>query len=862
MSLPSNAGDAASVDLDELRRRLADVTAERDALSVENQRQRRLLDTLPIKVFLKDKDSRFLLVNEAFAAELGVSAAEVVGKSDLDFYPRPIAENYRADDRWVMRQKGPVTTIVRQSIGGHDVWVEVIKAAVFDDAGRPAGVLGLLADVTERKEAQEALENERYLLASLMDNIPDSVYFKDAASRFIRINKALAARIGLRETSQAIGKTDFDFFSKEHAEKAFLDEQRVLSSGRPLTNREEKEVLPDGRVRWVLTTKMPLRDPAGRIIGTFGVSHDITQRKWAEEEIVRQKGILQSVLDSISDGVAVADESGRLVLFNPAAAWILGSDATGERAGPPSRWSERFGLFLPDDSGPFPTERLPLVRAMAGESVDGEEMLVRRPGRTQPVFISVDARPLRDASGRVKGAVAAFRDVTLRKASEEALRRSEERYRELFENANDVVYTHTLTGQITSFNKAGETITGYTREEARELNVTDLVAPEYRARALAMTERKLAGLGSTTYEIEILAKDGRRVLLEVSTRLIHEGGKPVGVQGIARDVTERKRNQEALERQAALLARQAEELERRNQELSEAYAELKEAESQLIQSEKFAAVGQLVAGLAHEINNPAAFVLTNLSVIERDLEDLRPYWDACRALEEWATRSQPDMAEPLRRLRVDRGLEDALAEVPAMLDSAKRGMNRIRELVANLRAYSRIEFRGEYVLGDLVEGLKATLVLIAPSVPKGVRIEHEPAELPLVECNLGQINQVFMNLIVNAVQAVGGEGSVRIETAREGDGVLVRIRDTGEGIPVGIRSRIFDPFFTTKEVGKGTGLGLSISRRIIDAHGGTIEFDSQEGKGTEFRVWLPLRQARSAGAASEGDEVHLAGGAS
>lgn len=818
------------------------------ALTARQEAYRRLLDSLPLKVYYKDRELRFLLVNKAFATELGVAPEDVIGKTDFDFHPKHLAEHYRADDQWVMKYARPVTSVVRYEGQGGETIVEVTKAAVMDELGRPSGVVGIFSDVTERVRAEDELRHERFLLSSMMDHGDDHIYFKDAASRFVRVNQAMARWLRVREPDDVVGKTDFDFFAREHAEAAFRDEQEILSTGRSIVSREEKETWPDGRVTWVLTSKMPLRDPAGRIMGTFGVSRDITNRKMVEVEFHRQRRILQSVLDSIADSVVVIDADGLLILFNPAARRLFRLG----REEPAPGWRQdlagRVAFMASDGSRELPANELPLARALRGEDVDGAELLLHWSAGGTDSRVSVDARPLRDEGGDIVGAVAAMHDVTAQRMAEIALRRSEERYRELFENANDVIYTHDLTGRLTSFNKAGERVTGYHRDEAARLALADLVAPEYLQLAKTMLARKIKGIPTTTYEIEIITKDNRRVPLEVSTRIIYDGGQPIGVQGIARDITEPKRNREALRLQAELL-------EKQNAELSKAYAELKEAEAQLIHSEKMAAVGQLVAGLAHEINNPAAFVVTNLTVIEQDLADVMEFASSCRKLAEVATRDAslaeqaPTLASELRsaadeveRIAREGDLDETFREIPEMLDAAKRGMGRIRELVANLRSYSRIDVRGDVALADLNEGLRATLTLVAPIVPKGVAIDFRPGEFPLIDCNLGQINQVFMNLIVNAVHAVGARGTVTISAEQTDGGVTVSVADTGPGIPLAIRGRIFDPFFTTKPVGQGTGLGLSIARRIIESHQGRISFETEEGRGTTFRVWLPTRR--------------------
>ena len=159
---------------------------------------------------------------------------------------------------------------------GHETWVITSKMPLRDKKGTIVGTFGVSHDITERKRAEETLAQEQSLLRSLMENIPDHIYFKDISSRFIRINKALAGRFGLSDATQAAGKTDFDFFAKEHAQPALESEKKIMKAGQPLVGLEEKETWPDGRETWVSTTKMPLRDSKGQVIGTFGISRDIT----------------------------------------------------------------------------------------------------------------------------------------------------------------------------------------------------------------------------------------------------------------------------------------------------------------------------------------------------------------------------------------------------------------------------------------------------------------------------------------------------------------------------------------------------------------------------------------------------------
>jgi len=261
----------------------------------------------------------------------------------------------------------------------------------------------------------------------------------------------------------------------------------------------------------------------------------------------------------------------------------------------------------------------------------------------------------------------------------------------------------------------------------------------------------------------------------------------------------------------------AEELVQANQNLQQANQKLKETQAQLIQNEKMASLGQLVAGIAHEINNPLAFVMNNLFIVENGMDFLGP-------------ELEPHLGETsLNRLR----------KVRTRLEEMKEGLERVKELVLDLRTFSRLD-EGEFQTMDVLETIDAVLLLLKHKMNGRIRVEkHLIAERQLY-CYARRLYQVLMNLIANAIDAIVGEGSIIITTSRTAEDFLISVRDTGAGIAEAIRSKIFDPFFTTKPVGRGTGLGLAISYGIVQDHGGSIEVKSELGVGTEFIVRIPL----------------------
>ena len=367
------------------------------------------------------------------------------------------------------------------------------------------------------------------------------------------------------------------------------------------------------------------------------------------------------------------------------------------------------------------------------------------------------------------------------------LRQSEEKYRELIENANDIIYTHDLSGRFTSLNRAGERITGYTREEALQLNFADVIASDNVELVRQMIVEKLKGGELTAYELEITAKDGSKLTLEINSRLIFQNGEVVGVQGIGRDITERKHAAETL----------------------------RQTEEQLRQSQKLEAIGLLAGGIAHDFNNLLTVIGGYSSLLLRSLDEA-----------------------PERQ----------------QVEEIKKASDRAAALTRQLLAFSRKQVLQPVVLNlnDIVPEIDKMLRrLIGADIDLLTVIDPE---LWQVKADAGQIEQVLMNLAVNARDAMPSGGRLTIQTANvyldnnyarqhiaiePGSYVMLAVSDTGCGMDAETRAHIFEPFFTTKEAGKGTGLGLSTVYGIIKQSGGHLWVYSEVGKGTTFKVYLP-----------------------
>lgn len=282
-------------------------------------------------------------------------------------------------------------------------------------------------------------------------------------------------------------------------------------------------------------------------------------------------------------------------------------------------------------------------------------------------------------------------------------------------------------------------------------------------------------------------------------------------------------------------------LQREKEEQRTLIRKLEEAHNQLLQSEKLASIGQLAAGVAHEINNPIGFVNSNLGSLKLYVDNLLCLIDGTAALVEPLFTHDASLKKYFEELNRKADLDFLRGDICNLITESIEGTSRVRQIVQNLRDFSRTgEIGMEW--GDLHAGLESTLNVVAHEIKYKAEVVREYGTLPQVACRPSQINQVFMNLLVNAAQAIPQQGRITLKSGCHGDQVWVSVSDTGSGIPSEIMARIFDPFFTTKPIGKGTGLGLSVSYGIIEKHGGRIEVASQLGQGTTFTVWLPVSQ--------------------
>jgi PAS domain S-box-containing protein len=512
---------------------------------------------------------------------------------------------------------------------------------------------------------------------------------------------------------------------------------------------------------------------------------------------------LQTVLDTAGDGFVAMAADETIVGWNTGAQELLGW-TTAEVTGRPL-----VDIIFPPQHRDSYRRRLRELRT-AGDAglplTPVEITAMHRDGRE----ICVEARAGRVRAGSEWWYFAFLRDITGRLATEHSLARAEERHRLLAENSGDLITRHSPDGRLFYASEACHELLGYTPEELIAQDPWDIMHPEDAAQFGGADAAPFPLPAGRELTFRIRHRDGHWVWIEaVASLLRDEEGALEEIQVFSRNVTDRRAR-----------------------------------EARFHEESKLESLGRLSAGLAHEINSPIQFVGDNARFLAEAYQDLirivlfyRGLLDSSAPLAWEERRAQMRQAEE--------GIEfDYLqTEIPSAVEQTLHGIERVSTIVRAMKTFSHPGHQ-EQVPADLNEAIEATATVTRHQVNSVADLHLELAELPPVRCNIADLNQVFLNLIVNAADAIadtGEPGVITVATALDGDHVTIAITDTGGGIPDDVRSKIFDPFFTTKDVGKGSGQGLPLAHAVIhEGHGGTLTVDSTVGTGSTFTVRLPL----------------------
>ncbi len=511
-----------------------------ETLESERNLLRTLIDHIPDAIYARAKDNRFILANETVARRMGVAnPADLIGKTDADFYPAEQAEYFAVADHEVLAGRALVNFEEEVThLDGKRRCVLGTKVPLKDAQGNVTSLIGIGRDITERKKAEEELERERNLLRTLIDQIPDSIYVRDKDNRFILANETVARRMGAASPADLIGKTDADFFPAEQAARFAADDREVLA-GRALVNFEEDITHLNGTGRYILSTKVPLRDAQGNVIALVGIGRDITERKRVEEALATSEKRFRDIAEHGQHCIWEVDAEGRYTYVSQAVKEILGYR-------PEEVLQKHFyDYFHPDDRESLKAA----ARAMFAAKNPFRQLINRNVHKNgQTVWLATSGLPLLDEKGNLIGYRGVGTDITERKRAEEALATSEKRFRDVADHAQECFWEIDAEGRYTYVSQTIERILGYVPEEVLQKNYYDFFHPDDReslkVAAMAFFAQKQPFRGLIDRNVH---KNGQTVWFASSgIPLLDEKGNLLGYRGVSMDITERKQAEEAL----------------------------------------------------------------------------------------------------------------------------------------------------------------------------------------------------------------------------------------------------------------------------------------------------------------------------
>jgi len=609
------------------------------------------INNIPDMAWIKDANSRFIAVNRAFGESVGMDQVSLIHQTCEICFGKEGAKKFREDDLKVM--KGRRQKVIEEKIidpQNNGVWLETVKSPILDHSGKAIGTVGISRDITKRKRAEETLRQahdglermvkertadlakaneqlrleieerkqaqkgasyEQSLMQTLLHNIPDYVYFKDKNRRFVRASNFFCDLFGC-SLEDIIGKKDEDLFPEEIAEETASDDRHVIETGIPLVNKEEGGESIGGGEHWVLTTKLPWRDKKGNIIGLFGISKEITDRKRTEEALRKSEKRYRQLVETINEGLGVTDQDYKFTYVN-------------------ERFCEMLGYFRDEIIGRPLIEFVhddfkELVKGQMARKLRGEERRFELAWKTKDgdmIHTLASPRALHDESGRFTGSMGVLTDITDRIKAEEALRESEGKFRNLAEHSPNMIFIN-KSSKVVYANRICEEITGYKRDElhSADFDFFRLIAPERIKLIKKNFKKHMSGEEVEPYEYTLISKSGKRIEVIITTKLINYEGESA-ILGIHTDITERKNAENALREKDKKLEHQTLHLEEVNTALK-VLLEHREQEKQELKENLLVNIKKLVFPYLEKLDKGKLGMenQTYLNIIKSNLKDL------------------------------------------------------------------------------------------------------------------------------------------------------------------------------------------------------------------------------------------------
>lgn len=793
---------------------ISDITSRKQAeteLRESESRFRDLAGSASDWFWETDTEHNLTFVSERIGAVLGVKPSAILGFSYLDLGLADGDDAVLQAHLTALQERAPFRDVVFPvgPLGGKDGrFIRISGIPMFDHAGEFLGYRGVGADITREVMAERRAQQARQQLSDAIEGISDSIAVYDCEDRLILYNQECKRVFSAIDDLLSQGITFTDIISSPQTLDMFVIEgmsreewvEERLSIHRNADGTPTVMQLQGGR--WLMSREYRTADG-----GVVAVRTDITLLKTREEALNDLQRRYQLILDSAGDGIIGLDTKGRVSFANRAAADLVGQ-------GGDALVGADFHAVLGSDSDDHPVH----LAYTAGLAQQVDDATFRH-ADGHAIQVEYLVAPIMEQN-QVMGAVVVFRDVALRRLYERTLAEqqqilerqvaertaelaaSRQRLHSITENLFEGVLVVDENGMITFANSSAHALLDRGIIEGLDLDqILRQGGQDFNQSPLPQVMREGTALRQDD-SVFIIGGD-RKLNVAFACSPLRQSGKCVGAVISFRDIRQ-----------------------------------LKDAQQEALQASRLASVGQLAAGIAHEINTPIQYVGDNLRFVRDSVTDMTQVLDQARDL----LSASAEFTGAWEKADIDY-LKD---ELPTALQQSLDGVAQVSRIVLSMKEFSHPGSTGKSMT-DINRALDSTLTVSRNSWKQVAKLETDfAADLPLVNCHVGEINQVFLNLIVNAAHAIESSGkplpgTIRVTTSQKDGWVRIAVKDSGTGIPPAIMEKIFDPFFTTKSVGKGTGQGLAICLDVVKIkHGGKMEVNGNEGEGAEFVVTLPI----------------------
>ena len=769
---------------------ITDLTLAQEALRASEEQYRTLFDTTGTAIFVSEDDTTVSLVNHEFIKLSGYSREEVEGRLSWTALVTPESRErmlvYHRNRR-IDPASAPQT--YECEVLRRDGSLRNILAHVNFFPGTSRSIISFL-DITRQKELDASIQSQLTFLQTLINTIPNPIFYKDRDGRYTGCNVAFENYLG-RTREEVVGKTVYDLAPPDLADRYFeMDEALFAGSG--VQEYESSVVYADGGRHDVIFNKATFTDVAGEVNGLVGVILDITERKQALEVLRETQLQQQAILDNIPDLIWLKDRDSRFITVNmayAAACHLTPEQLIGKTDS--DVWPEDLACKYRED------DKHVMVSASQNRMI---EQIVGRDGSRR--WSETIKMPVFDENGELMGTTGIARDIHERKCTEDALRESEERFHQLFVQNSDAILLIQLDNfELIDVNPAALELFGYDRAGMMALTPFELIAREDFAALVDAIPLRDQSAAFQLDRAQGVRRNGAWIMIAIRCKILSLRKEYV-IHCTIRDITEKIRLEE----------------------------EVRDTQAKLIHTNKMTSIGMLASSVAHEINNPNNCISINAAMLADVWQDAVPLLEQVRL-------EQGDFA--LRGIPFSKMKELA----PRLLNGISEGSRRITAIVNNMRDYvleDKSSLQGVIDINRLIHNAASILWHhIHIYTDNFVMNLQEP--LLQARGNSQQIEQVIINLIMNALQSLPGKQTgVHIETAdnREAGSITITVRDEGNGMDQAVMARLREPFFTTKMAEGGTGLGLYIADSILKEHKGTIRFESSVGCGTTAIVTL------------------------